>query len=134
MLIPEEEWHHDDISASAKAIADAGGRVLLGAHGQLQGLGAHWELWMLGQGGMTPLEALRAATLWGAEYIGRGGDLGSLEPGKLADLVVLNADPLTDIQNSREVHMVMKNGFLYDADLSKIWPREEPRPPLRWAR
>ena len=132
LLIPEEEWNHIAISKSAKAIAEAGGRVQLGAHGQLQGLGAHWELWMLAQGGMTPMEALRSATLWGAEYIGLGTDVGSLEPGKLADLVVLDADPLDDIQNTERIDMVMKNGFLYDSDLNELWPEQRPVPPLRW--
>ena len=132
MLIPEAEWNHFRISESAKAIVDAGGRVQLGAHGQLQGLGVHWELWMLEQGGMSPLEALRSGTLWGAEYIGIGEDAGSLEPGKLADLVVLDANPLDDIKNSERVHMVMKNGFLYDADLNEVWPEAQPVAPLRW--
>lgn len=92
----------------------------------------HWELWMFVQGGMTPMEALRAATLWGAEYIGLGQDLGSIEPGKLADLVVLDANPLDDIKNSERIHMVMKNGFLYDDDLNELWPEEKPVAPLRW--
>ena len=132
MLIPEDEWNHFGISESAKAIVDAGGRTQIGAHGQLQGLAAHWEMWMFEQGGMTPLQALRVATLWGAEYIGLGNDLGSLEPGKLADLVVLDANPLDGIRNSDRVHMVMKNGFLYDADLNEVWPEETPVPQLRW--
>ncbi|NIR42710.1 MAG: amidohydrolase family protein [Gemmatimonadetes bacterium] len=134
MVVPEEEWNHFELARAAKAIVDAGGRVQLGAHGQLQGLGAHWELWMLEQGGMTPLEALRAGTLWGAEYAGIGNDVGSLEPGKLADLIVLDANPLDDIRNSERVHMVMKNGFLYDEDMNEVWPESRPRGEFRWQR
>ena len=89
-MIPMEEYENGHIltSKTCKALTDAGVKVNLGAHGQMQGLGAHWELWMLQQGGMTNLEALRAATLNGAEYIGMGNEIGSLKVGKLADLIV----------------------------------------------
>ena len=85
---------------------------------------------MLEQGGMTEMEALRAATLAGATYLGFGKQLGSLEPGKLADLVVLDANPLENIRNSERIDMVMKNGFLYDADLNRVWPTARPVPRL----
>lgn len=124
LLVPDSEFYHLELAKAAKAVLDAGGRVQLGAHGQLQGLGAHWELWMLAQGGLTPHEALHAATQAGADYIGLGGDLGSLEPGKLADLVVLDGNPLDDIRVTEQVHMVMKNGELFDADLKRLWPDE----------
>jgi len=77
---------------------------------------------MLAQGGMTPHEALYAATKAGADYIGLGGDLGTLEPGKLADLVVLDGNPLEDIRQTEKVYMVMKHGELFDADLNRLWP------------
>ncbi len=116
-LVPDEEYEggHLATSRGCKALTDAGVKVNLGAHGQLQGLGAHWELWMLQQGGMSNLEALRAATLNGAEYIGMGAEIGSLEVGKLADLIVLDANPLENIQNSEQVRYTMVNGRLYDA-------------------
>src|SRR6187402_928810 len=93
-MAPDDDFNHILIAKGAKQIADAGGSVQLGAHGQLQGLGAHWELWMLQQGGMTNMEALRAGTIDGARYIGMDADIGSIEKGKLADLVVLDRNPL----------------------------------------
>jgi imidazolonepropionase-like amidohydrolase/Tol biopolymer transport system component len=126
VMVPEDEFYHVALARTATDIVRAGGSVQLGAHGQLQGLGAHWEMWMFTQGGMTPMEALRAGTLAGAWYLGLDRDLGSIEPNKLADLVVLDANPLDDIRNSEQVSMVMKNGILYDADLNQVWPDSEP--------
>ena len=115
MKVEEEDWNHIENAKAAKALSDAGVKVNNGAHGQLEGLGVHWEMWMLAQGGMSPMEALKASTLNGAEYLGMGDDLGSLEAGKLADLVILGENPLDDIKNSDSVEMVMLNGRLYDA-------------------
>ncbi len=113
---PEDEFHFPTVAAGAAEVARAGGRVCLGAHGQLQGLGAHWEMWAFTVGkGMTPMEALRTATWSGAEALGFGKDLGSLETGKLADLVVIDGDPLKDIHDSQKVAYTMKGGTLYDA-------------------
>ena len=130
-MAPEDEFNHLRISRGAKQILDAGGLVQLGAHGQLQGLGAHWELWMLQQGGMSPLEAITCATINGAKYLGLDRELGSLEKGKLADLVVLDRNPLENIRNSESVNMVMLNGRLYDAStLNEIGNHPRPHPPL----
>ena len=115
MMAEEDDFNHVQNSKAVKAALDAGTKVQLGAHGQLQGLGAHWELWMLAQGGMTPLEAIRCATLYGAQYIGLDKDLGSLEPGKLADLVIMDKNPLDNIENSESIKYVMMNGRLYDS-------------------
>lgn len=132
-MAPDDDFGHIAVARSAKALLDHGVKVNLGAHGQLQGLGAHWELWMLAQGGMTPLEAIRCATLNGAEYIGMGDQLGSLEPGKLADLVIMDKNPLENILNTETVNMVMKNGRLYDAaTMNEIGNHPRKRLPFYW--
>ena len=113
ILATEDDWHHDDVARSAKALSDAGVWVNLGGHGQMQGLGPHWELQAFVQGGMTPLEALRAGTLNPARTLGLEADLGSLEPGKLADFVALDRNPLEKIENSTSVALVVKNGVAY---------------------
>jgi len=112
---PDSDYGHKDNAAIGKQLADAGVLVNTGAHGQREGLATHWELWMFVQGGMSPLEALRAATAAPAEYLGLDNDLGSLEKGKLADLVVIDGDVTMDIRLSDRVTHVMLNGRLYDA-------------------
>ena len=134
MAAGDADFNHIAIARGAKTVQDAGGLVALGAHGQMQGLGAHWELWMFVQGGMTEVEALRVATLNGARYLGLDADIGSLEVGKLADLVVLDENPLDSIQNSATVNMVMVNGRLYDADMNEVGNRPRERMPLYWER
>ena len=133
---PEEEFHFPTVANGAARVERAGGRVALGAHGQLQGLGAHWEMWAFTIGnGMTPMEALRTATWNGAEALGFGKDLGSLESGKLADLVVIDGDPLADIRQSQKVAFTMKDGVLYDASsMDEVWPEKKPLGPFFWQR
>ena len=114
-MAPDDEWNHIDNARIVKRLSDAGVSIQLGAHGQREGLGAHWEIWMFVQGGMTPLQALRAATLNGAHYLGLDKDIGSLEPGKLADLIVLDANPLENIRNTESVRTTIVNGRVFDA-------------------
>jgi hypothetical protein len=135
--VRRSEWFHKDehiyprIAASAAKIARAGGHVCIGSHGEMQGIGYHWEMWALASGGWKPMEVLRAATLHGAEAIGYAQDLGSLEPGKLADLVVLAADPLENIRNTTSIRYVMKNGELFEGDtLDQVWPEQKKLEPL----
>jgi imidazolonepropionase-like amidohydrolase len=133
MMVPDDDFGHFGNAIAAKKISDGGTKVQLGAHGQLHGLGAHWELWMIAQGGFSPLEALRAGTLWGAEYIGMDKDIGSLEPGKLADLVVLDKNPLENIRNTEMISQVMLNGRLYDAaTMNEIGNHNHQRAPFFW--
>jgi hypothetical protein len=130
---PDEEWNHLAVAQEAAKLHRAGVGVQIGAHGQREGLGAHWEIWSLVLGGMTPLEALRCATLGGAKYLGYDHDLGSLEPGKLADLVIMDKNPLENIRNSESISRVMLNGRLYDATtLDEIAPRARPRGSFWW--
>lgn len=127
------DWHHMDVAASAKRLVDAGVKVNVGGHGQLQGLGAHWEMWALSQGGMDPMDVLRCATTFGAHYIGLDDELGTVETGKVADLVVLAADPRDDIRNTNSVRWVVKNGELFDADtMDRLHPEATPRAPFVW--
>ena len=117
-MVPEDDYKMGHIltAQSCKKLNDAGVNINLGAHGQLQGLGAHWELWMLQQGGMTNFEALKSATVNGAELLGMSHQIGTLSAGKLADLIVIDGDPLKDIRSSEKVTYTMINGRLFDSE------------------
>jgi hypothetical protein len=129
----EEEYVFRKHAEFVKQMLDDSARVGVGSHGQLQGLGYHWELWAMGSGGASPHDILRAATILGAEAIGFGKDLGSIEPGKLADLLVFDADPLADLRHSVGIRYVMKNGRLYEGEtLDEVWPRQRPLPTPPW--
>lgn len=136
-MLPEEEYVHGHIltAQSAKKLVDAGVKVNTGAHGQLQGLGEHWEIWMMQQGGMTNHEALRTATIHGAQSLGLDDWIGSLEPGKLADLLVLDKNPLENIRHTESIRYTMVNGRLYDAEtMHEIGHYDLKRGLLSWER
>jgi len=127
--VDPQEKVYPQTAASIAKIQRAGGVVGIGSHGNYPGVGYDWELQAMASGGMTPREVLKAATMGSAETIGRSGEIGSLEPGKFADLVILARDPLADVANDASVVQVMKNGRIYDAaTLDEIWPRQRPAP------
>ncbi|HLI94009.1 MAG TPA: amidohydrolase family protein, partial [Puia sp.] len=101
----------------------AGGLAGIGSHGEFNGIGYHWEMWAMASGGMKPMDVLRVATILGATGLGLDRDLGSLKAGKLADLVVMDKNPLENIRNTNSVAYVMKNGRLYDGNTcNEIYP------------
>jgi imidazolonepropionase-like amidohydrolase/Tol biopolymer transport system component len=133
VMAPEEDYVDADSAREAKKLADRGVQVSIGAHGQQAGLGPHWEMWSFVRGGWSPLDALRAATIMPATSLGYQKDVGSLEVGKLADLVVLDADPTQDIRNSDKVRQVMLGGRLYDsATLNEVATGTRTRQPYWW--
>jgi Tol biopolymer transport system component len=129
----KDELAFPRLAAQDAKLIKAGGRVCIGSHGQFQGLGYHWEMWALASGGASNMDVLRSATIRGAEAMGLAQDLGSIEPGKLADFVVLNKNPLDDIHNTNTIAFVMKNGELFEGDtLNEVYPEKKPLSPLWW--
>ena len=133
-MAPEDAFVDDESAREAGKLAARGVQVSIGAHGQQPGLGAHWEMWSFVRGGWSPIQALRAGTIMPATSLGYAKDLGSLEVGKLADLVVLDADPTIDIRNSDKVHRVMLGGRLYDPlTMDEVVTGTRKSAPLWWA-
>ncbi len=135
IMAPDEEYEigHLATSRSLKKLADEGVKINMGAHGQLQGLGVHWEIWMQQQGGMTNLQALQAATINPAFSLGLDKWVGSLEAGKLADLIVIDKNPLEDIRNTEFIRYTMVNGRLFDAAfMNEIGNHPKPRTKFYW--
>ena len=122
----QEEYVFPKHAEFAKRMIEGGARMGIGSHGQIQGVGYHWELWSMGSGGMSAHDVLRTGTIYGAEAIGMGADLGSLEAGKMADILVLDKNPLENLRNSTSIKYVMKNGRIYEGEtLNEIWPRQK---------
>lgn len=112
---PDNQYNHIDVAKYAKTLSDKGVSIHIGAHGQREGLGSHWELWIMEQGGFTPWEALRNGTIQAATHLGMDQEIGSIEPGKLADLVVIDGDILRDLRRSEYVDYTVLNGRIYNA-------------------
>lgn len=120
-----------ELATHLKKVVDRGGVVSMGSHGEVSGIQSHWELWTIALGGLSNHQVLRAGTLSGAETLGLDQDIGSIEPGKLADLVILNSNPLDDIKRTIDIRYVVKDGVVFDADtLEQVWPESRKLP--RW--
>ncbi|QEF97942.1 translocation protein TolB [Stieleria maiorica] len=131
---PLEDYNHIKVAEIARQVVEQGGLVQAGGHGQLPGLCTHWEMWSFVQGGMTPMQALTCGTLNGAKYLGLDDDLGSIEVGKLADLIVIRrgADPIKQIRDSEKIQFVMANGHLFEADRMNRIGDNAPRGEFFW--
>ncbi len=113
---PDEHYNHFNVARVANEVNQLGIHPNIGAHGQREGLAAHWEMWMFAQGGMSNMEVLKTATLYPAKTFAMDHQLGSITPGKLADLIVIDGNPLEDIRVTDRVTHTMVNGKLYDAE------------------
>ena len=128
---PEDHYNHIEVAKYAKTLRDNGVRVLIGAHGQREGLAAHWEMWMMHQGNFTPWEAIRGATYDGAIALGMDQEIGSIEAGKLADIAIIDGDVLSDMRRSEYVTHTMINGRLYDTkDMSEVLTGDHKAKPM----
>lgn len=134
-MIPEEEYEngHIQVSKTIKKLNDVGVKINLGGHGQIQGIGPHWELWMLKQGGMTNMEVLKAATINPAYSLGFDKYIGSIKEGKLADIIVLDKNPLDNIYNTESIKYTIINGKMFDSEtMNELAPEEKIRSKFFW--
>jgi imidazolonepropionase-like amidohydrolase len=132
-LFLDHDWQYRTVAASATDIARAGGKILIGSHGQLQGLAYHWEMYAYHHGGATPYQVLQAATIHAAQHLGLQQDLGTISPHKLADLLILNHNPLHNLKHTQSIHWVIHNGIIYRADdMQRVYPSHQSRPRFLW--
>jgi Tol biopolymer transport system component len=122
VLRPDTDYSFPFIAQGMADVIAEGGYGAIGSHGQMHGIGSHWEIWMT-EAGTGPMGALEVASLHGAYFLGAQDDLGSITVGKLADLIVLNSNPLDDIRNTADMRYVVQGGVVYDANsLDEVWP------------
>ena len=132
-MVPAEDYADAEAGTAAKKLMEAGVPVSIGGHGQREGLASHWEMWSFARGGMSNLQALQTATTEPARHLGFDKDIGSLEKGKLADLVILSDNPLDDIRNTDKVEHVMLGGRLYEAEtMNEVHTGDTKRLPYWW--
>ena len=125
------QWY--ETSRALSNLISHGVKVSIGSHGNVPGLGTHWEMWLLAEGGTSAAEVIRAATITGAEKLGLQEEIGSIEEGKLADFLVLNCNPIENIRCTADIEYVVKNGFVWHADsMTQMWPEYKPLPKLWW--
>jgi Tol biopolymer transport system component/imidazolonepropionase-like amidohydrolase len=122
-----------DAADNARKLMERGVLVNIGAHGQREGLASHWEIWGFAMGGMSPMQALATATINPARYLGLDGDIGSIEAGKLADLLVVDGNPLVDIRTTDDVAYVVLNGrVLEGGSLAETVTGDRTLAPFYW--
>ncbi len=127
--IDERETAFVPLIENVARLVQAGAIVGVGAHDMPAptGLGTHWEMWSFVRGGVPPMRALESATREGAVIIGVEDEVGTLEPGKLADFLVLRANPLDDIRNTTDIEYVVQSGVIRSGEtLSRGWPESDP--------
>jgi imidazolonepropionase-like amidohydrolase len=123
---------YSKLQSFLRAHYESGGKVLAGSDTffSVPGLSLHRELILLADAGFSPMQAIVMATRDNAEFLGKGADLGTIAEGKLADILVLNEDPLADISNIKKVAMVFKGGKVIDAGYHADYVAPAPKPKL----
>jgi imidazolonepropionase-like amidohydrolase/Tol biopolymer transport system component len=130
--LPISAYQASLVLSGIRAFHDQGVTIVLGGHGEVQGASSHFDLWLEAQA-VPPQDALRIGTIETARHLGLDRDVGSIQVGKLADLIVLNSNPLDDIRNTIDIAYVMKGGRLYESStLDQVWPEKKPFGPRPW--
>jgi len=112
---PKADANYKALLKTIKAISDAGGSITAGTDAPFAPFGSslHTELWVYVDAGLSPFKALQSATIQAAKVVGVDKDLGSIEAGKLADLIIVDGDPLKRIQDAMKVRTAIKNGKIH---------------------